>query len=230
MPQHHMVIPHYMGKSKEISDGDNNIENHVENKKNVPDEDSILTPLSSQDIPLLFSREITEKDVINENEERNGLYIDPKGIGNYFRNNKNPPSPLSKEDISDMQMNGFLDEFDVTHPQTETHINLIGKPSDPTSDEWWETQERGNQVILADESGQAGPLTHCRCQVIRSVGQWSAGTSQKEESIHTAYFSLIEKAEHFIYIEASSLLRFYFHFMTYVVLTLSVTIPFSKFL
>ena len=38
-------------------------------------------------------------------------------------------------------------------------------------------------------------------QVIRSVSQWSAGTSQTEESIHNAYCSLIEKAEHFIYIE-----------------------------
>jgi hypothetical protein len=38
-------------------------------------------------------------------------------------------------------------------------------------------------------------------QVIRSVGQWSAGTTQIEGSIHNAYFSLIEKAEHFVYIE-----------------------------
>ncbi|KNA07417.1 hypothetical protein SOVF_171600, partial [Spinacia oleracea] len=37
--------------------------------------------------------------------------------------------------------------------------------------------------------------------VIRSVSQWSAGTSQTEQSIHKAYCSLIEKAEHFIYIE-----------------------------
>jgi len=33
------------------------------------------------------------------------------------------------------------------------------------------------------------------------VSQWSAGTSQTEESIHSAYCSLIEKAEYFIYIE-----------------------------
>lgn len=38
-------------------------------------------------------------------------------------------------------------------------------------------------------------------QVVRSVGQWSAGTTQIEGSIHNAYFSLIEKAEHFVYIE-----------------------------
>ncbi|XP_057957656.1 phospholipase D zeta 1 isoform X3 [Malania oleifera] len=38
-------------------------------------------------------------------------------------------------------------------------------------------------------------------KVIRSVSQWSAGTSQTEESIHNAYCSLIAKAEHFVYIE-----------------------------
>lgn len=43
-------------------------------------------------------------------------------------------------------------------------------------------------------------------QVIRSVSQWSAGTSQIEDSIHNAYYSLIEKAEHFIYIEVCSIL------------------------
>nr|CAB3461725.1 unnamed protein product [Digitaria exilis] len=37
--------------------------------------------------------------------------------------------------------------------------------------------------------------------VVRSVGQWSAGTSQIEGSIHNAYLTLIEKAEHFVYIE-----------------------------
>lgn len=46
-------------------------------------------------------------------------------------------------------------------------------------------------------------------QVIRSVGQWSAGASQTEESIHNAYISLIEKAEHFIYIEVwNTVLKF----------------------
>lgn len=38
-------------------------------------------------------------------------------------------------------------------------------------------------------------------QIVRSVSQWSAGTSQTEDSIHKAYCSLIETAEHFVYIE-----------------------------
>ncbi|CAI9277389.1 unnamed protein product [Lactuca saligna] len=56
-------------------------------------------------------------------------------------------------------------------------------------------------VASADETGQVGPCVACCCQVLRSVSQWSAGTSQVEESIHKAYISLIEKAEHFVYIE-----------------------------
>ncbi|KAL0414782.1 UNVERIFIED_CONTAM: Phospholipase D zeta 1 [Sesamum radiatum] len=67
--------------------------------------------------------------------------------------------------------------------------------------DWWETQERGNQVLTADETGQVGPHVSCSCQVLRSVSQWSAGTSQIEESIHNAYCSLIERAEHYVYIE-----------------------------
>lgn len=47
---------------------------------------------------------------------------------------------------------------------------------------------------------------HICLQVIRSVSQWSAGTSQIEDSIHNAYCSLIEKAEHFIYIEVCCIL------------------------
>lgn len=37
------------------------------------------------------------------------------------------------------------------------------------------------------------------------MSQWSAGSSQAEDSIHKAYCSLIEKAEHFVYIEVSPL-------------------------
>lgn len=44
-------------------------------------------------------------------------------------------------------------------------------------------------------------LNYILFQVLRSVSQWSAGTSQIEESIHIAYCSLIEKSEHYIYIE-----------------------------
>ncbi|KAK6121109.1 hypothetical protein DH2020_045135 [Rehmannia glutinosa] len=68
-------------------------------------------------------------------------------------------------------------------------------------DYWWESQEQTFQVISDDEVTEVGPRSLCHCQVVRSVSQWSAGTSQTEDSIHRAYCTLIEEAEYFIYIE-----------------------------
>ncbi|WOK96099.1 phospholipase D zeta 1-like isoform X1 [Canna indica] len=100
--------------------------------------------------------------------------------------------------VQDVQMKGFVN--DCSCPQTQSYFKVISQP--PIQNvEWWETQERGNQVVSTEESRQVGPRSPCHCQVIRSVGQWSAGTSQTEDSIHKAYVSLIEKAKHFIYIE-----------------------------
>lgn len=65
-----------------------------------------------------------------------------------------------------------------------------------------ETSEESDQDEAANEWWwQIGKQSDCRCQIIRSVSQWSAGTSQPEDSIHRAYCSLIQNAEHFIYIE-----------------------------
>lgn len=61
---------------------------------------------------------------------------------------------------------------------------------DETVNEWW---------------WQIGKQSDCKCQIIRSVSQWSAGTNQPEDSIHQAYCSLIENAEHFIYIEVCNM-------------------------
>jgi phospholipase D1/2 len=42
----------------------------------------------------------------------------------------------------------------------------------------------------------------CEVQILRSCGNWSIGTPDKtEDSIHQAYIKMIEKSEHFIYIE-----------------------------
>uniref|UniRef100_A0ACB8FAV5 Phospholipase D n=1 Tax=Sphaerodactylus townsendi TaxID=933632 RepID=A0ACB8FAV5_9SAUR len=37
--------------------------------------------------------------------------------------------------------------------------------------------------------------------VLRSAADWSAGIKYHEESIHTAYVTVIEKSQHYIYIE-----------------------------
>ena len=44
-------------------------------------------------------------------------------------------------------------------------------------------------------------LSQCSVQITRSLSGWSGGICKTEMSIHNAYIDLIDKAEHYIYIE-----------------------------
>ncbi|KAJ0080599.1 hypothetical protein Patl1_22329 [Pistacia atlantica] len=101
----------------------------------------------------------------------------------------------------DMQIVGVLEDLDSMDLQKKLNLNCVPELCFKVSDEWWQTPEEGNHDVPAGEYEQVGPRIACRCQIIRSVSQWSAGTSQTEESIHSTYCSLIENAQHFIYIE-----------------------------
>ncbi|KAJ9181873.1 hypothetical protein P3X46_005920 [Hevea brasiliensis] len=194
MPQQHMVIPHYGGNSKELEVENKNLE---DNCKGIKRQDSFSSRSSLQDIPLLLPQEAEGPDVSDGCSKLNGLDSTPgRSLSLAFRKSKVEPV------VQDMPMKGFVDDHGILDLHVKMSLDLLPHTGTKTSDlEWWETQERGYQVGLGDETGQVGPRTSCRCQVIRSVSQWSAGTSQIEESIHCAYCSLIEKAEHFIYIE-----------------------------
>ncbi|XP_048497428.1 phospholipase D zeta 1 [Beta vulgaris subsp. vulgaris] len=186
MPQHQMVIPHYLGSNWETEVDDVNIAENQSLKR----QDSFSSRASSQDIPLLLPQEAGE----DEDSKLNGLDVSHDQQMRIIRNvlpfRKVKIEPL----VSDMPMKAFVDDFDTVDDSARVGMKSLDK-------EWWETQERGSLVVPSDESGQVGPCVSCRCQVLRSVSQWSAGTSQTEQSIHKAYISLIEKAEHFIYIE-----------------------------
>ncbi|KAK8961233.1 Phospholipase D p1 [Platanthera guangdongensis] len=198
MPHHHMVIPHYMGQSTEVHDDKPQDISH-----RVKRQESFSSRSSYQDIPLLLPHEPDGLDKVsgNPNAEINQNLTEQRSKANHssaftFRKAK------VEHPVPDMQMKDFVDDTDSCQTLRDGHYNGIAQPVFPSIDkEWWEAQERGDLVVSTGEVGQVGPRTPCRCQVIRSVGQWSAGTSQTEESIHNAYFSLIEKAEHFIYIE-----------------------------
>ncbi|KAK4433895.1 Phospholipase D zeta 1 [Sesamum alatum] len=200
LPQQHMVIPHYMGKSEAIEFGEeNNFSNHKDTRRN----DHLPSPSSFQDVPLLMPQEADALDAVkiepklnafNTLHDFHGQPSRPSRTGFCFRKCKVEPL------IPDMPMRGFVDDLD-TDLQSELSYHLMQPDSEVNGKEWWETQERGDQVVSADEIGQVGPRLPCRCQIIRSVSQWSAGTSQIEESVHNAYCSLIDRAEHYVYIE-----------------------------
>ncbi|KAM0923435.1 hypothetical protein ACQ4PT_005533 [Festuca glaucescens] len=203
MPHHHMVIPHYMGNSK-----DTNCETESKRTQDkdikVRRQSTLTAPASYQDIPLLLPQEPDHLALRNGDL---GLKLDINHGHLDHPNQTNFKQQLSnrkaKQDLcpQDLQMKGFVDNLGSPEVSLVMHHNASKANVRHIDKEWWETQERGSQVASVLDVGEVGSQATCRCQVIRSVGPWSAGTTQIEGSIHNAYFSLIEKAEHFVYIE-----------------------------
>lgn len=165
MPQHHMVIPHYMGKGREINVQSSEQDvSHKDTKKLG----SLSSRSSCQDIPLLLPQEpdglaVPNGSANNELDNTCDLLDHPN------RTSQNQPFSFRKtkveHPVQDMQMKGFVDDIDSHQSQRDRHFNVIAEPLTQNMDEWWETQERGSQVVSTDEARQVGPRTQCRCQV-----------------------------------------------------------------
>lgn len=156
MPQHHMVIPHYMRSSKEME-----VERKIteDTYGGMKRDDSVASLSSFQDIPLLIPQEADELRASNVDSISNELDDQPS------RGNKGPFSfRKSKNDplVEDTPMKGFVDNFDSLVFKQDLSSDINKRTSEK---EWWETQERGDQVVSADETGQVGPRVSCRCQV-----------------------------------------------------------------
>ncbi|GAB2295299.1 Phospholipase D zeta 1 [Dionaea muscipula] len=153
IPQHHMVIPHYMGRNggAEVEDK-SSAENH-----NMKRQDSFSSRMSFQDLPLLLPQEavgdgeptLSAFDVTLDHTDQQMKVM--KGA---FSFRKSKVEPL----VSDMPMIGFVDDFDMLDRSVYPATRSFDK-------EWWDTQERDSQVVASDETGQVGPCVSCRCQV-----------------------------------------------------------------
>ena len=158
MPQQHMVIPHYMGRSKEIEFESKNVE---DKNKGIKRQDSFSSRSSLQDIPLLLPQEAEELDSCSGFPKSNLLdSTASKSVSFSSRKSKIEPA------ITDTPMKGFVDDLASLDLHMERSSDVRRQPGSKISDlEWWETQERGDQVGFVDEAGQVGPRTSCRCQV-----------------------------------------------------------------
>ncbi|KAI4371396.1 hypothetical protein MLD38_019637 [Melastoma candidum] len=196
MPQHHMVIPHYLGKSKDTGIQSKNIEDYKKLKR----QDSFSSRSSVQEIPLLLPQEPDLLGALSNGGKSKLLDLSPQQADIHSRQGKNQQFSFRMSKVEPLPtatpMKDFADDVGMGFPG-----KVILTSTGILDQEWWETQERGGQISCVNDSEQAGPRTSCRCQIIRSVSQWSAGTGLTEESIHNAYLYLVEKAEHFIYIE-----------------------------
>ncbi|TVU21216.1 hypothetical protein EJB05_30841, partial [Eragrostis curvula] len=168
MPHHHMVIPHYMGASKETDEEPESKQTHDKDAK-VSRLNSLTMPASCQDIPLLLPHEPDHQGLPNGDLGFNSVDIN-NGFSNHSTKtswNQRPPSNRKvKQDLSpqDLQMKGFVDNLG------SPEVSRVARYDDSKSNllhmdkEWWETQERGDQVTSVLDVGEVGPRAACRCQ------------------------------------------------------------------
>lgn len=62
---------------------------------------------------------------------------------------------------------------------------------------------------------RSSTASNCKCQVLRSVGNWSAGIATKDNSILQAILHSIDSAEHFIYMEVQFFISYLPHHGVY---------------
>lgn len=165
IPQQHMVIPHYMGKSKEMVAQNGKQE---DNYRDIERADSLSSQSSFEDIPLLLPQEADELEIADD-EKLNGSDITPSLLDSPSKTSRHLSFSFRKSrfepSITDMQLRGFVDDHDPMHPHAEMSLDAVAQPGILHFDEWWETQERVDHVALTDEAGQVGSCTPCRCQV-----------------------------------------------------------------
>lgn len=142
--------------------------NFENNYKDINKIDSFSSRSSFQDLPLLLPQEPDGLDSSNGESRVNGFNSSVNILDQTTRASKSISFPFRKskiEPVPDMQMKGFVDDLDTLDLKGKSS-DVMAQPGMKTSGgEWWETQERGNQVLSTDETGQVGPCIPCRCQV-----------------------------------------------------------------
>ncbi|CAN1183476.1 Phospholipase D zeta 1 [Linum perenne] len=154
MPQQHMVIPHYMGNSSPVEIKSKNADGSVRIPMQDPSSRS-----SFQDIPLFLPQEPEELDGSSGGPKSNGVESTTSRASNSLRKAK--VAPLAPE----MPMKSFVDDHDSSDLRGKISRDWTQPSIRPSDLEWWETQERGDQIGSGDETGEVGPQAFCQCQV-----------------------------------------------------------------
>ncbi|URD81115.1 phospholipase d [Musa troglodytarum] len=105
-----------------------------------------------------------------------------------FRRNK------VEHPVQDVQLKGFVDDLGSPQSQRDGHISVISQLLPQNMEEWRGTQERGSQVVTANEATQVGPHTPCRCQNQFFISGLSGDAIIKNRVLEAHYCRII-KAE-----------------------------------
>jgi len=167
MPHHHMVIPHYKGRSKEINDEAEGKQYH---DKDVDIGKPVLTSRTScQDVPLLLPQELEPRELSSSDLRMTDLDINHSDSVNKKSFNQPLLNRKAKLDSSHqdlpMSMRSVVDSHSSLEPSSIRRFDSSKDDRNHIDKKWWEMQERGNQVASVLDVGQVGPRATCRCQV-----------------------------------------------------------------
>lgn len=164
-----MVLPHYMGKSTELSF--ENKDTEQDHQKQIT-EDFFSSISPQEDIPLLMPQEVG--GLPDSNMETNSLSMNDNFLNKPMEIQRSVVDSFQAYDVEPLtqyeQTNGLLDEFGFLD-----EFGAFGHPrEDPidtpayvkTSYDWLETEHESNHVVSINEVKEIGPLTTGNCQVI----------------------------------------------------------------
>ena len=148
----------------------------------------------------------------NNGNFRNNIDISPENnINNINNNNKSilkpnpnknpifiPKGSINQNNIKTIKGIRWLDILKEGFKQKYNKMLLAGKNQNKEDVVEILTNYVNLQSYNVKFSQNENPM---RCQCLRSLSQWSGGLKKTEHSILNAYYYLIEKSEHYIYIE-----------------------------
>lgn len=170
MPQHHMVLPHYMGRSTELSFENKDLEQSHQ-KQTTEDLYSSLSP--QEDIPLLMPQEAgghpdsdmgTNSLSMNHNFFNKPVEIQRSVMDSLQTHNV---EPLTRYE----ETNGLLDEFGFLDEFGARESTIVTPAYMKTSDDWLETEHESKHLVAINEVQEIGPLTSSNCQVSYDLSQ-----------------------------------------------------------
>lgn len=149
MPQHQMVIPHYMGRSSVI---DINRKISEVNPEGMSRKNSFSSETPPDDIPLLLPHEANGP----ESSIMDNIWNDCKS-SKYTSNEKNGHGRSRSF--------SFTDDHDAADNQSAISAVTTSESDLQVKDNWSETIQRSFHVKSANEVTEVGPRSLCRCQV-----------------------------------------------------------------
>lgn len=153
-----MVLPHYLGRSKDID-----IERKISeyNPEEINRQDSFSPQTPPDDIPLLLPHEANDSDSSTMENKVKGF-----NSGKYYSTELSRHRTGSSYPYHDLPRTrySFIDN-DHSADLPSATLEAITESDLRAKDEWLETQEQTCDVISTDEVTDVGPRALCQCQV-----------------------------------------------------------------